>query len=350
MAINFKQLLAIVPVIAGVSLFNAYQGGHLNGLLGDYAKLKGSTPAATKGSAALPPEERALSDKLQPLITCINRVDTTMQENIQLYRQQLQVLNANPVEPKWGMTVNRFRSFKIAPYEQANSFSIECATGLEQAAAMAPKDDQLDTVARDYAVTLRALVPLLNEADLYYGQKDYTDDKMAKGRKLDASIAPLFDALIKQSNTMRKAVGDRNDTLRAAQLVAIEMAGGRTIDWHTLNVMVAARRSFGEMEAAMDRKALTMEVVTAAEQPLQKAFDDAKTLSATLKLPVEGSKERKPVWFDVDNAAASYLASVKTLRRELEANKPQVVVGYALESVVRQYNGLVSSHNRASRF
>jgi Protein of unknown function (DUF3829) len=171
-----------------------------------------------------------------------------MQKNIRLYRQQLKVLNANPTSPQWGLTVDRWRSFKIAPYEQANAISLECATGLDNAVAMPPKDDELDGVSRNYATTLRALIPLLNEAETYYSQKDFADDKMAKGRKMDATIAPLFDALLKHSDIMRSAVGARNDKLREAQLTAIEKAKGRNIEWHTLNVMITARRSFNDVQ------------------------------------------------------------------------------------------------------
>jgi Protein of unknown function (DUF3829) len=346
---QWKQVLMVVPVVAGIGLFNAYQGGHLNGLIGSAAKLKGAAPPS-KTLDVLSPGDRALSDKLQPLIVCINRVDTTMRENIELYRQQFKVLSANPVNPQWGLTVNRFRSFKIAPFEQANNFSVECAAGLDKAQALPPKDDPLDKVALSYAATLRALIPHLNAADLYYGQKDFADDKMAKGKTLDASLAPLFTALIQQSEVMRAVVGERNDTLRASQLAAVEKASGRNIEWQTLNVMIVARRTFMDLQASATRKALTKVTVAAAELPLQTAFDDAKTLAATVKLPAEGSRERKPVWFDVDASAASFLGSVKDLRRELEAGKPEVVVGYAIDSVVRNYNSLVSAHNRASRF
>jgi hypothetical protein len=95
---------------------------------------------------------------------------------------------------------------------------------------------------------------------------------------------------------------------------------------------------------------LTTDVVSTAEQPLQKAFDEAKALSISLKLPAEGSRERKPLWFDIEGNAGSFLGSLKELRREIEAGKPQVVIGYGLDSVVRNYNSLVSGHNRNSRF
>jgi Protein of unknown function (DUF3829) len=346
---NIKQGLPLIGIAVSVALVSAYQSWTLNGLLGGAPKST-ARQSALGSASRLPPAEQAMTDKLKAFITCINRVDSKMQENIVLYRQQLKVLTASPTNPQWSLASDRFRSFKIAPFEQANNFSLECADGLDKAQGMTPKDDELDNVARDYAATLRALIPLMNKADLYYDQKDYADDKMAKGRVLDKDLSPLFDGLIKQSGVMRNAVGTRNDTLQASRLVALEQANGRDIEWQTLNVMIVARRSFMDLQRSVDGKVLTKQALAAAEAPLQTAYDEAKTVADKLKPRAEGSKERKPVWLGIDSAAATFLGRIKFLRREIEAGKPETVVNYALDSLDRGYNDLVSAHNQSSRF
>jgi hypothetical protein len=339
----FKRVLTLLPFVAAAFLYSAYKEGFLDGLAGGIAKNKGAE------AVTLTSQDANVSAKLQPFIVCINRVDTKMLQNIALYRQHFKLLAANPAAPM-PLAIERFSSFKIAVYEQGNSFITECAAGLEKSTALPPSDDELDGLARSYADTLRALVVPMNAADTYYSQKDYIDDKMATGRKLDAAMSPLFDKVAALSATMRAAVAIRDDRLRDARLAAIEKQRGRTLDWHTLNMMIESRRSLAKLESASGNKTLTKETVGAVEQTLQAAFDGAQTMAAKTGAPADAAKGPKPLWFSIQSNAAGMLAAVKELRRELDTGKAAADPAMRLNRIVSAYNDLVRTHNMVARF
>jgi hypothetical protein len=60
----------------------------------------------------------------------------------------------------------------------------DCRKNVEMANGLEPHDAALEAAASAYAAAVGALEPLLKEADDYYSQQDYKDDKMAKGKAL----------------------------------------------------------------------------------------------------------------------------------------------------------------------
>src|SRR5437763_9215724 len=60
----------------------------------------------------------------------------------------------------------------------------DCRQNVEKVVALEPRDAALEAAAAAYAEAVSQLEPLLKEADDYYRQEDYKDDRMAKGRAL----------------------------------------------------------------------------------------------------------------------------------------------------------------------
>jgi Protein of unknown function (DUF3829) len=348
-----KRLLTFVPILIGALAYTGY-ALYKEGFIG-------SPPVAAQRKASgieLPAADRALRDKLQPFIACINRVDNALRESIPAYRGHFATLTAKLASPpsssdkfaalKVPLVIpgTGFRQFKIAVFEQNNTFSLECAGGLDKAAALVPADATLDRLAVTYAKTLRDLIPLMNDADLYYDQKDHIDDKMAKGRKLHGELQPLFETLLKTSAEMRAAVTERDDRLQDSRLVAIEQQRGKSLDWQTLNVMIEARKTLAGLEARS--AALSKDTVAQMEQRLQAAFDGARTIAALQPQPTGNAP--KPLWFSLESNVASVLAAVKDLRREIDGGKDQRELSLAANRVVTAYNSLVRNHNMIGRF
>jgi Protein of unknown function (DUF3829) len=351
-----KRLLTFVPILVGTLSYVAY-AFYKEGLFGPIGPIgQGATVSRKVGGLDIPAADRALLDKLQPFITCINRVDKAMRENIPLYTVHFATLTAKPVPPPSSTdkfaalrvplpNMNPFRSFKIAVFETSNSFSLECANGLDKAAARAPVDATLDGLAVTYAATLRRLIPLMNAADLYYDQKDYIDDKMVKGKSLHAELQPLFDTLLKTSADLRAAVTTRDDGLQDNRLVAIEKQRGKALEWHTLNVMIEARKTLAGLDRSPQN--LSKDAVAGMERQLQTAFDGARSIAGLE--PAPSGNAPKALWFSLESNAASVLAAVKELRREIDGGKGQSELSTAYNRVVSSYNSLVRNHNMIGR-
>jgi hypothetical protein len=332
--LNTKSPIVLAAALGG--FFLAYNFG---GSLGDLVR-KGSAgdgPAAGAAESVLPPAEAALFDKLQPHIKCLNGVDEALRTNYSEYRQNFDVLVTGSQEEVWSLT-----QFKIQVYETDNSFTKECADALDAAIKIQPGNEVLDKNGAIYAKTLRALIPLMNEADeYYYSQKDYLDDAMAKGKELDAKMAPLFTTLFAASDAISLEVDTQSLILRQKELAAMEAEYGRDFDWHLANVMLESRKLVDALDAEAEAGTLTEAKVAELEAGLQKAHDEAKAYAAA-NPDVKTSLGNKPLWFDMESYIANLLGDVKDLRRALATNPNP---NQEFDAVFDEYNSAIDNYN-----
>ena len=68
-----------------------------------------------------------------------------------------------------------------------------------------------------YAEAVSKLEPLLKEADDYYSQQDYKDDKMAKGKALHPRLVAAWNAFESADQKLRNGVEAINDQTRAGE-------------------------------------------------------------------------------------------------------------------------------------
>src|SRR5918999_5138468 len=79
----------------------------------------------------------------------------------------------------------------------------DCRKAVEKANALEPRDADLEAAASSYAEAVTKLEPLLKEADDYYSQENYKDDKMAKGRALHPRLVAAWDAFAAADRKLR---------------------------------------------------------------------------------------------------------------------------------------------------
>jgi len=336
------KLIVAFAVIAGAA---AWQSG----VLKDWAP--GTSLKQIARPSLVSAGDAALTAKLQPFIKCINDVDAALRKSVPEYRQFVWSLTAEPGKrqtDQFGRTIT-FHSFKIKVYETGNQFSKDCIKALNDGVAMAPADPGLDQSGKAYAETLEMLIPLMNAASTYYSQNDYQDDKMQKGKELDAQLMPLFDRLFAASSQMRDTVSGHNEKLRERELAALEKRDGKTFEWHTLNGMFLARRTVDAIDVLVNTDKLTAEAVQAPEQQLQAAYDEGKAYAAAHPND-KTSLGNKPMWFYLESGFGNYLAAIKELRRDLAAGKPQNDIARDFERLNEQFNSLVRDYNMRAKF
>jgi hypothetical protein len=223
----------------------------------------------------------------------------------------------------------------------------DCRNNVEKANALEPRDAALEAAASAYAAAVSALEPLLKEADDYYSQENYKDDRMAKGRALHPRLVAAWDAFASADTALRSGVEAINDKRALEKLAAIEASEGRKARYHVEALMIQAKRVLrAEDTAKPDIAAIT------------KALEEYEgAVRATEQLP-EADGGKKIGSFFIGNAK-SFLTSAKQLMRRIRDKTPysrgdQMMInaggGEMIEGtpqrVLRDYNALIEAYNR----
>src|SRR5262249_31054666 len=124
-----------------------------------------------------------------------------------------------------------------------------------------------------YAQAVSRLEPLLQEADDYYSQENYKDDRMTKGKALHPRLVAAWDAFASADQKLRNGVEAINDKRAAERLAEIEQSEGRKARYPVEALMNHAKRVLrAQKTAKSDLATITQEVneyesiVKAAEQ------------------------------------------------------------------------------------
>jgi hypothetical protein len=225
----------------------------------------------------------------------------------------------------------------------------DCRKNVETANALEPRDATLEAAASAYAEAVGKLEPLLKEADDYYKQEDYKDDKMARGKALHPRLVAAWDAFASADKALRGGVEAINDKRAAERLAAIEQSEGKKARYHVEAVMIHAKRVLRAQDAEKpDLAAMT-----------QALNDYEAVVKATEQLASDA--DARIGSFFISNAK-SFLVTAKQLMRRVRDKVPysqgdrmmlNAGSGWMVEGspqrLMRDYNQLVESYNRGGR-
>jgi hypothetical protein len=274
------------------------------------------------------------SEKLNAYVGCINRLSERAYESRKRYFSW--------VGKKGPTGKERIIYGTYTIYDTS-----ECRKKVEKANALEPRDAELEAAASAYAEAVSKLEPLLKEADDYYSQQDYKDDKMAKGRALHPRLIAAWDAFAGAEKNLRNGVEAINDKRAAEKLAAIEASEGRKARYHVEALMIHAKRLLRANDTAKpDLAAIT------------RALNDYESIvKSAEQLPGDGGKIGSMF---VGNAK-SFLTTAKQLMRRIRDKVPyssgdRMMInagsGWMVEGsparLLRDYNQLVESYNRGA--
>jgi hypothetical protein len=224
----------------------------------------------------------------------------------------------------------------------------DCRKNVETANAREPHDTELESAASAYAQAASALEPLLKEADDYYSQENYKDDRMAKGRALHPRLLAAWDAFANADKALRSGVETINDRRALERLAAIEAAEGRKARYHVEALMIRAKR----LLRANDAQKPDLAAITAALVEYEESVKAAEQASA------DGGPKIGSMFI---SNAKSFLTSAKQLMRRLRDRVPlsagdRMMInagsGWMIEGtpqrLLRDYNQLVDAYNRGA--
>lgn len=225
----------------------------------------------------------------------------------------------------------------------------DCKKNVETANALEPHDADIEAAASAYAEAVGRLEPLLKEADDYYSQENYKDDRMAKGKALHPRLVAAWDAFASADQKLRSGIEAINDKRSLVRLPEIERSEGRKARYHVEALMIQAKRVVRTQETDKPDLAALTQVLNEYETSVKGAEEFA------------GNGADKIGSMFISNAK-SFLVTAKQLMRRIRDRVPyssgdkmmlNAGSGWMVEGspqrLLRDYNQLVDAYNRGAR-
>jgi len=225
----------------------------------------------------------------------------------------------------------------------------DCRKNVEKANALEPRDAALEAAASAYAEAVSKLEPLLKEADDYYSQEDYKDDKMAKGKTLHPRLVAAWDTFAAADRKLRDGVEAINDKRALEKLAEIEQSEGRKARYHVEALMINAKRVLRTQDASNPDMA-----------EISKALNEYENIVKAAE-GVSGADGGAKIGSMFISNAKSFLTTGKQLMRRIRDKTPyssgdKMMInagsGWMVEGsparLLRDYNQLVDAYNRGA--
>jgi hypothetical protein len=284
---------------------------------------------ADMAAAQAPPA----TEKLNAYVGCINRLSERAYESRKRY---FSWVGQNGPTGKERIIYGTYTIYDTS----------DCKKNVEKANALEPRDAALEAAASAYVEAVSKLEPMLKDADDYYTQENYKDDKMARGRALHPVLVAAWDAFASADKALRGGVEVINDRRAAEKLAEIERSEGRKARYHVEALMIQAKRVLRAQDASDVAK-------------ITEALNDYEsTVKALEQLPADDAKIGS---FFTGNAK-SFLTTAKQLMRRIRDKVPYSTgdkmmlnagSGWMVEGspprLLRDYNQLIEAYNRGAR-
>ncbi len=288
-------------------------------------------------AAQTPSPAQSLKEKLNAYVGCINRLSERSYESRARYFS-------------WADKSGPTGKERIIYGTYTIYDTSDCRKNVEKANTLEPRDAELEAAASAYALAVTKLEPLLKEADDYYSQQDYKDDKMAKGKALHPRLVAAWDAFASADQKLRGGVEAINDKRALERLAEIERSEGKTARYQVEALMIQAKRVLRAEESAKADVAEITQALNSYESTV-KAAEEFSGSGGGAKI---GS-------FFIGNAK-SFLVTAKSLMRRIRDKVPYSsgdkmmlnsgsgawMVEGSPARLLRDYNQLIESYNRGA--
>jgi hypothetical protein len=296
-----------------------------------------AAPLLGPSASAQTPPTSSLTEKLNAYVGCVNRLSERAYDSRKRY---FSWVGKNGPTGRERIIYGTYTIYDTA----------DCRRNVEKANALEPRDAALEAAASAYAEAVSRLEPLLKEANDYYSQEDYKDDRMAKGKALHPQLVAAWDAFALADERLRGGVEIINEKRATERLAEIERNEGRKARYHVEALMIHAKRVLSAADAAQPDAAA-----------ISKALNEYESLVKASEQLAAGDGDAKIGSLFI-SSAKSYLTSAKQLMRRIRDNVPYSTgdrmmlnanSGWMVEGspqrLMRDYNQLVEAYNRGAR-
>jgi hypothetical protein len=226
-----------------------------------------------------------------------------------------------------------------------------CYPSLDRAKSMPPALPDVESAALEYRKALEELGPIVKRASDYYDQKDYKDDKMAKGKAMHADLMNGFAKFEQVSKGFEDRVVALNDAVNDRQFSRLEKDPARRLQY-------LAQKSQNEAKALIklstvdELKELDLQKYDVAVQSYERAIAELEQYVTAHKAESDKASGLSSYVSD----SKGFLKSAKELLRRKRDNKdfnkeffsnsnPRLVEGHPAQ-LVENYNRAVDASNR----
>lgn len=283
--------------------------------------------------------DAAVGQKLQAAIACINRLSDRAFESRSRYVD-------------WA---GDKAQMKKKPRNVLGLYTIyetdDCAKGVSDAKAVAPAQPEIEGASEAYVKAVQALEPLLKDADDYYEQENYRDDKFAKGKEMHPKLLAAWDDFGKADSALRGIVAKIGDERQLAELANVEKTEGKKARYHIMNTFLQAK-TLMHLETDVEMKKMDLPKVQQQIAAYEQALKDLEAFN-------EGEGAGKIDSFYL-SSAKDVLVTAKGLMRRVRDKEgfsegdlmmlSQPGAGWMIEGsqprLIRDYNQLVDNYNR----
>jgi G:T/U-mismatch repair DNA glycosylase len=275
------------------------------------------------------------TEKLNAYVGCINRLSS------RAYDSQSRYFSWAPKSGPTGRERIIYGLYTI--YDTA-----DCEKNVAAANALEPRDSALEAAASAYVGAVTTLGPLLKEADDYYTQENYKDDKMARGKALHPRLVAAWDAFSAADKNLRAGVDAINDKRKLEALKEIEAKEGKTTRYHIEALMIDAKRLLRTQTA--DKPDLG---------EITKALAAYEATVTALQAAADGNSGDRKVGSMFTGNAKALLVTAKQLMRRIRDKVPYTsgekmmltpssawMVEGSPGRLLRDYDQLVDAYNR----
>ena len=282
----------------------------------------------------------ANASSLAPIIDCVNRIDRDTR--LAYYRMR----STQPEAPRSDNYGDRSepepRLIQAAVCSQLYTLKL---------AQQQPGSPLLAT-ATEYAYTLNKFTSLADMVDPIQTEGMPSNMRQvvanAMNKSLEGQLAKRGEDYLRVSAELRNQLEREDIAVRPAQLALLESRYGRTVHWHLLNYMIAARQAVSGIEHGMRDASLTPQAVTTLSDAVQQASEGAK---AYIRQPTSPERDEAAeyMWYIITPAAEAYLAALHTLEKDWRDHAPPQQLSDDYDLVTRRYDALLSYYNRQAR-
>jgi hypothetical protein len=295
-----------------------------------------AAPLLTDTASAQTPPASSLTEKLNAYVGCINRLSERSYDSRTRY---FSWVGKNGPTGKERIIYGTYTIYDTA----------DCRKNVEKANTLEPRDAALEAAASAYVEAVAKLEVLLKEADDYYSQENYKDDRMAKGKALHPLLVGAWEAFASADKGLRGGVEVINDKRALERLAEIESKEGRKARYHVEALMIHAKRVLRAEDAAKPDLAAITQALTEYES----------IVKTTEQLSGDGDVKIGSMFI---SNAKSFLTTAKQLMRRIRDNVPYSTgdkmmlnanSGWMVEGspprLMRDYNQLIEAYNRGAR-
>jgi hypothetical protein len=322
-------------------------------------KGKGGVDAgkATTTTSASTPQDDAdeqMQDKLDAYIICLNTLSSPVHSTRSRYFSW--------VNPKTGPTGNE--RVVLGLFDLPKDSAQKCTAGLAKAKTLPPKDAKLEAAGDEFARTVMELDTLIDEVFTYYENKNFKDDKFAKGKAMHPRLMAAFSAFSKADTGLHSTLDGITKPLAQRALARIEREEGKKFRYHRKHVLLSARELVEAGDPVGEDDDIDFGLYNASFNELDKALTELQLYGAIHKNELDA--QTNPAWplaksnFDqFDRAAETYRkkareylrclrdapAKAKTPAGKVDPDKIGACPDGRPRDVVARYNEFIRTSN-----